>query len=135
MASGVIIINGLYCQTEIQSSHVSVVDNCMQNAHHCPSNSSCVNSVGSYTCVCNEGFTKVQGKAKCGEWQDHISFTIILKFVWSDSLICQLIAWMDISDIICSHCYRRELLCVVVELLLCFKGAILNHGWSLGPKD
>ena len=32
------------------------VDECSTNAHSCHSNASCTNTVGNYTCSCNDGF-------------------------------------------------------------------------------
>ena len=32
------------------------IDECLIGEHDCKASSTCVNSVGSYTCACNDGF-------------------------------------------------------------------------------
>ena len=45
------------CAASISKSPVSDADECAYDPSPCHANASCANSIGSYVCSCNEGFT------------------------------------------------------------------------------
>ena len=47
----------------------SDINECLTETHGCPARSSCINTPGSYSCVCEEGFMTFGDRCKGNKWE------------------------------------------------------------------
>lgn len=50
---------------------VADIDECAEGKHYCRENTMCMNTPGSFMCVCHTGYVRIDDYSCTGEYRDH----------------------------------------------------------------
>ena len=65
----------LSCKIEL------IIDHCLSGDFQCEENSFCINNIGNYSCVCNDGFERSEEEGSCTDVDECLRTCIIRSFL------------------------------------------------------